>query len=159
MAREERLSRADDATTSRADPETAARLRGLAAYLPVFGAPDFAFGHWIRPEPRDGVVHLSYFKLSDSGRAFCQAMYDLGWVTSFDWRTWSQTLEAKSIRDDRDTLAASSPDQLANLITVLIREDRFVEGALATAHESGLLTAIIRRAANLASTDSSGLIR
>ena len=32
-------------------------------------------------------------------------------------------------------------------LTVLIRQDRFVEGALASAFKSGLLTGIVRRAA------------
>jgi hypothetical protein len=37
-------------------------------------------------------------------------------------------------------------DQLAKVLTVLIRQDRFDEGALQSAFDMGLLTAIIRRA-------------
>ena len=39
--------------------------------------------------------------------------------------------------------------QLQKLLTALIRQDRFVTGALAGAFESGLLTAIVRRVEQL----------
>jgi hypothetical protein len=60
-----------------------------------------------------------------------------------------ETREAKRLRDEPAALAAATADQLASLLTVLIRHDRFVEGELAGAYRSGLLTGILRRAAAL----------
>jgi hypothetical protein len=43
----------------------------------------------------------------------------------------------------------ASPDDLARLLTAIVRSDRFVEGSLVGAFESGLLTRIAQRAAAL----------
>jgi hypothetical protein len=61
----------------------------------------------------------------------------------------SGSKDAMRLRDDPKALAAASAEQLAKLLTVLIRQDRFVEGALNGAFEAGLLTGIVRRAAGL----------
>lgn len=47
-------------------------------------------------------------------------------------------------------------EQLAKLLTVVIRQDRFVKGALNGAFESGLLTAIAGRAAELVEQNDKG---
>ena len=54
-----------------------------------------------------------------------------------------------SLQDDARALAQATPEQLARLLTVCVREDRFCEGALESAFESGLLTRILERAAVL----------
>lgn len=54
--------------------------------------------------------------------------------------------EAKRLRDDA-VLANATPEQLARLITVCMRQDRFVKGALESAFTSGLLTRIRERVA------------
>jgi hypothetical protein len=53
-------------------------------------------------------------------------------------------------------LAKATPEQLAKLLTVCIRQDRFAEGTLLVAFEAGLLTRILQRAkAILAEIESS----
>jgi hypothetical protein len=82
---------------------------------------------------------------------FIDAAYAMDWVLrDFDWSEWMQTPEAIALRDDTEVLKRANPDQLAKLLTMLIRQDRFVEGSLAETFDSGLLTAILRRAAALA---------
>ena len=66
------------------------------------------------------------------------------------WGTWLQTPEGKALSDGQAALADASPDQQAWLLTAIVRSDRFVEGSLAGAFESGLLSRIARRAAVLA---------
>ncbi len=91
---------------------------------------------------------LPYFSLSEVAGLFVQRAYDLGWVIrDFDWGTWMQTPEAKSLRDDLQVLTQATPEQLARLLTVYSRQDRFSEGALEAAFESGLLTRVLERAA------------
>ena len=70
-------------------------------------------------------------------------------LTDFDWPSWKDTPEALGLRDDPKVLKQATSVQLAKLLTVLIRQDRFVEGALAGAYNSGLLTAVLRRAEGL----------
>jgi Family of unknown function (DUF6508) len=95
---------------------------------------------------------LPYFSLSEGAWSFEQKAYDLGWVMlDFDWPTWKQTPEAETLRDDVQALAQATPEQLARLLTVCIRQDRFWEGALEGAFKSGLLTRILERAADVLS--------
>jgi hypothetical protein len=53
------------------------------------------------------------------------------------------------LKDDPEATAAATPDQLARLLTAIVRSDRFVEGSIAGAFDSGLLARIARRAAAL----------
>ena len=128
------------------------RLRALAQFLPVFEQPGFEFGTWHGSyESSPGVLALPFFERNETSQRFVSMAYDEGWVLpGFNWPAWQVTAEAMTLRDDPAALAAASPDQLAKLLTVLIRRDRFVEGALNSAFEAGLLTAIARRAATLA---------
>ena len=52
-----------------------------------------------------------------------------------------------------DGLRSASADQIANLLTTVVRRDRFVEGGLAAAFESGLILAILERAEQLSRAD------
>ncbi len=129
------------------------RLQGLSSFLPSFEEPSFVFGLWEQPKDLEpGVVSLPYYIMSETVEAFLRAAYDLGWVQQdFDWSEWKETPEALCLRDEEDSLASASPDQLAHLLTVVIRQERFCEGALDSAYQSGLLTRILRRVSKLES--------
>ena len=125
------------------------KLRGIVAFLPSFQSPEFKFGYWTEPQSdQPGVMILPYFSLGEVAWSFEQKAYELGWVIrDFDWPTWKQTSEAETLRDDAQALAQATAEQLARLLTVCIRQDRFCEGALESAFESGLLTRILERVA------------
>jgi hypothetical protein len=128
------------------------RMRGLAAFLPIFEEPDFSFGEWDAPEPREeGVIPLGYFAFSADAAAFIQATYDLGLIrTDLDWPSWHRTPDGHALISDPQRVASASAEELANVLTTLVRGDRFAEGTLADAWESGVLLAVVRRAAELA---------
>jgi hypothetical protein len=133
------------------------RLAGLAAFLPTFQAAELKFGHWEGGTRQGDVLVFPCFVPSNQARLFFDAAYRLGWVlTDFDWPAWKETPEAKRLRDEPAALANATPEQLARLLTVCIRQDRFVEGALASAFESGLLIGVLRRAAELAAATGKG---
>jgi hypothetical protein len=67
---------------------------------------------------------------------------------------WMETAEGKSLRDDRAALADATPDQLQHLLTAIIRAERFSDGSLEWAFQSGLMAAIARRARTLAGLDA-----
>lgn len=142
-----------DAQKDRGTPMLSKRLRGLAAFLPLFEEPGFTFGQWSEVKKTEpGVITLPFFTLSNTADAFVRAAHDLEWVRhDFDWPKWMQTTEARRLRDKEDALASATSDQLARLLTVVIRQERFCEGSLASAYDSGLLTGILRRAAALES--------
>ena len=125
--------------TSRHNQSLGTQLGALASFLPGFEAPGFAFT--LSHAPREW---------SESALHFVRTAYAEGWVlTGFDWPSCKDTPEALGLRDDPKVLKQATSVQLAKLLTVLIRQDRFVEGALAGAYNSGLLTAVLRRAEGL----------
>jgi hypothetical protein len=130
-------------------PGLADRLRGITVFLETFAAPDFNFGAWSQQSSAEGEVLVApQFSLGDEAISFVQAAYDFGWVLpQFDWMKWNGTQEADRLRNEGEALAQASPEQLARLLTVCIRQDRFAEGALQAAFESGILTRILQRAA------------
>jgi len=134
-------------------PDLRRRLRILADTLPALEAPDFVAGRWHDSEQRDdGVWTMPWYELSPTSDAVLRAVGESGFMQpGFDWPTWAKTPEAIALRNDPDALAAATPDQLGKLLTALVREDRFNEGALGDTFESGFIAAIARRAKVLAS--------
>jgi len=126
------------------------RLRDLADLVPILEAPDADFGHWDNGPSADGTAHLPWFVPGPTEEAFRMAVGRGGWVVAgFDWMRWMETDEGRSLRDDPGALATASADQLGMLLTAIVRSDRFIEGSIAGAFESGLLARIARRAAAL----------
>jgi hypothetical protein len=125
------------------------RLSALAAFLPVLAAPTFQAGEWTGAEHHGDVIVMGSFELGPAAERFIQTAYDYGLVMDFDWPEWSRTDEAQALYHDPDALAQASAIQLAKLLTVRIRTDRFCDGALAADFESGLMTRIATRAAAL----------
>ncbi len=135
------------AAVRRVKPDLQAKLQGLAHFAPIFTAPGFKFAAWRREPPDEsGILHLPESELSRDADEFVKAAYDLGWVKQFDWSAWMGTPEGRRLIESPDLVASATHDQLAKLLTVYIRGERFNEGALNSAFESGLLTAIVRRA-------------
>ena len=90
---------------------------------------------------------MPWYELGPTALAFTRAVGEGGFMrTDFAWPDWASTAESIALRTDRDALARASPAQLEKLLTMLIREDRFNEGALGYSFETGLIAAIARRA-------------
>jgi Family of unknown function (DUF6508) len=130
--------------------EMAERLRALAELAPVLASEDADFGHWETPGPADGVYRMPYFEFGPTAAAFRSAVARGGWVVvGFDWMTWLRTDAGQALRDRPEALDAASAEDLAKLLTAIVRSDRFVEGSIVGAFESGLLARIAQRAAAL----------
>jgi hypothetical protein len=109
------------------------RLRALAAWEPVFGAPEFSPGRFARG-PSPDVVR------------FAQEMADLDWSTRPDYAPWSQTDAGRAMLEDNTRIPGATADDLALLLTTIFRSDRFVGGVLDAAFARGTILAIARRA-------------
>ena len=120
------------------------RLNTLAGFLPRFESPDFDFGHMIA---RPG--EMPFYRFSEDASEFVRVCYRMKWVHPLDWGQWKGSDEAVRLRDDPAAMEGATAEQLQKLLTVVIRQERFVDGALASAFESGLLVRILRRAAVL----------
>lgn len=124
------------------------RLHALASLLPDFESPDFEFGAWDKPAAMtSGNIEMPHYTLSRGAERFLQAAEDTGWILrGFNWPRWVNTKVARRLHEDPSYLERATPEQLARLLTALIRQERFCEGSLEAAHESGLLKGILRRA-------------
>ena len=130
--------------------ELSERLRALAAFLPIFQAPGFAFAHVESADEKTYTVP----SLTEPARQFVKTCYRDGWVTAdkgFNWPEWKDTGDAKSLGRDPDPerMARATPEDLSHLLTVISRQDRFVDGLLVGSFSRGLLTRIVERAAAL----------
>jgi hypothetical protein len=144
-----------------ASPLTQGQLRCLAAWLPVLEAPDFSAGAWRGGDTdADGVIQMPWFEYDERIAGWPGACEDGGLVVmGFDWMAWLGTPKgaALSTRPGAlDAIAAASSADLARLVTAIRRGDRFSEGNIAGAIESGIVAAISRRAAALLEAGEDG---
>jgi hypothetical protein len=134
------------------------RLRRLTELLPALQAKgaESAFGAWVasrRTEP--GVWTMPYVDYGPLERAFHAAC--AGWVRpDIDWMAWAGTADALALERDPARLARATPEEIACLLTALVRGDRFNEGMLLDAFRTGLLSRIASRAAILANAPRDG---
>lgn len=129
-------------------------LAGLGHWADVLAAPGIDFGTWVTSEPRpDGVIQMPYVELGADGLRFLRDVGSLGLVVPFDWRRWLSGPDGSAYREDRTRIAAAPPDDVTRLLTSIVRSDRFNEGELLDAFETGLLATIAARARDLAGPD------
>lgn len=127
------------------------RLLALAAFEEAFASPGLAFGRWVVSEPdADGVTQMPWYDYGETADAFRRAAGANGWVVDFDWMTWASSPEGRRLILNPGLVAQASALDLEKLLTACIRGDRFMEGNLAGAFDSGMLLAIVRRAGVLA---------
>jgi hypothetical protein len=133
-------------------PSLTDRLRALASFRERFDDPNFVFGRWMGGDRLpDGSIRMPYYDLSPEVLAFTAAAAGAGWVTpAVDWMRWVGTDEAKRLLTEPSALAAATPADLERVLTALVRGERFNDGTLEGAWERGILTAVVRRAAELA---------
>lgn len=129
---------------------TPTQLHCLADWLPVLEAPDFNAGQWRGGDAdANGVLTVPWFEYSRSLGAWPGPCAESLIVMGFDWMTWLRTPDGAALANDLGTIERATSSDLARLVTAIRRGDRFVEGNIVGAFESGVLTAISRRAAAL----------
>lgn len=132
------------------DEHRRTRLRAISQYRAAFEDPAASVGEWMQPEAPPGVIPSAWFALNETAERFVADCYAHHWVLArFDWASWVQTEGAQALRDDPAVLASASEHDLAQLLIVVIRQSRFVEGTLAAAFESILILGILKRAEQL----------
>lgn len=130
----------------------ASSLEALAEFLPATESPEFCAGAITAPPTQNGVRQMPHANYTPITSRFHQAAYENGWVLSdFNWMEWATSSEALGLQGSNEAIDHASASQLMKLLTVCVRSERFSEGALLQAFESGLMLAIIRRAVVLAS--------
>jgi RimJ/RimL family protein N-acetyltransferase len=126
------------------------RLRALARWAPELETLGGSAGTWAGGEAdADGVIRMPYVVLSERILAFTREMTALGWIHPFDWPAWAGSPAGRRYLEDSSRIGDAPADDLGRLLTTIVRSDRFSEGEVLAAAESGVLAAIARRAATL----------
>ena len=94
----------------------------------------------------EGIIIMPYWVESSIVSRFHQLVYDLPIVINFDWGSWN---EGRKIVNDKN-FNFDSIDILTKckIITAIVRNDRFCDGALVSAFESGLILKILKSIEN-----------
>jgi len=129
-----------------------ATLRNIAAFAPVLADPAFVAGEWTKPErSAEGVITMAWFRLSEPASAFVAVIATEDVAAPYH-RPVTDAARATLLRltQDPSAITDATADQIGWVLTYLLRADRFVEGSLGHAFDTGLMLAITRRAAILA---------
>ncbi len=101
------------------------------------------FGEWAGGEKDEkGITQFPYCIQAPIVSQFLEIVYSLPIIISFDWGAWGEGREITSNEDfNFDTLDLPTK---CKLITAIVRNNRFCEGALVSAFESGLILRILK---------------
>ncbi len=90
----------------------------------------------------NGVLTVPYNVPSAVVNRFSEIVYDLPIIIDFNWSAWTEGREMLKDRDfDFDSI--DIPDK-CKLITIIIRSDRFCDGALISAFNEGIILEILK---------------
>jgi len=122
------------------------RLAALAAFAPGFAANGFR-ATLDQPVAQPGIyLGVTY---SEETHRFIEMAYDYGWVRQLDWSEWRETEHGGRMMQDPAAMACANEDDLAHVLTICLRADRFCDGYLADAFNAGLIARVARRAETL----------
>lgn len=121
-------------------------LLALAALLPELEAAERPFGTCVFPESGG----LPFWEWSPIVIRVHDVAYAEGWVRDLDWPPWAHSDTGRRLMNEPEAIRSATSDELAWILTVSIRADRFCEGALVCQFENGVIPAVLRRAQVLA---------
>ena len=114
------------------------QIDAILQFLDVFEADDFVSGQW-----HSEKGSMPWFEQSEEVGRFVQALYDNGWIVSFDWTAWQK--EAARYVESPELLISADLETIQKLLTTHVRKERFCEGHLAGMFRSGHVVAMLRR--------------
>ena len=88
------------------------------------------------------LFELPYLDPAEIVSEFMRVVYEMPIIISFDWGSWDEGRNiASDMNFDFDTIDIPTK---CKLITAIVRNDRFCEGALVNAFEKGLMLKILK---------------
>ena len=90
---------------------------------------------------KTGVIHLSPYILSEIVKKFLDIVYNMPIIIDFSWGSWDEG--RKIAGDEKFDFNTMDIPTKCKLITAIVRNDRFCDGVLIEAFESGLIPKIL----------------
>lgn len=129
---------------------TVPRLARLARHAGRLARRAASAGEWRSATvSASGSINPGYPVLGSAAEAFTREVAAGDWLNPLDWVEWRESDEGRLLTSDAAAIAQASEEQLGQLLTYFVRQDRFVEGALLRAFEQGFMLAVAKRAEQL----------
>ena len=113
--------------------DASARLRRLAGPLPAIEGEGFIPATFPAPQGQ-----MPYARFADELEELHRLVYADDWVRyDLGWPTWMASSEARVLLADPAAMSAATPEQLARVLSVIVRLERFSDGTMAGAVRSG----------------------
>lgn len=105
------------------------------------------FGEMVDGEKNeDGIFKIPYWIESSLVSHFHQIVYNITIIIDFNWPSWNEG--RKIVSDKNFNFDSIDIPTKCKIITAIVRNDRFCEGALVSAFESGLILKILKSIEN-----------
>ncbi len=109
-----------------------ANLKALASFAPRFRDPSAEFGKMkatVTDPDGSEILCFPHVELSELGKQFFDMCYNQNWVMfDFDAGNWINTEEAQLLIQAPQNVGQASLQTLRQLLTSLIRQERFSDG-------------------------------
>jgi hypothetical protein len=100
------------------------------------------------------LIILPGFEFTPSADSFHQYCYKDGWILKdFAWPAWSKSHAGARLLEDPKLIASADVKTLSRLLTVILRSERFTDGAIAAYWSRGIIPAIFYRAAEISKAE------
>jgi hypothetical protein len=104
-------------------------------------AEPFATTRGLEKQP-DGSITFPWNEYSPAVREFVEGLYERNLMVLFDWGKWKR---GETLFNKPSQIASATAEDCLKLITLCVRQDRFNDGFLAQALESGVIVACLKR--------------
>jgi len=127
-------------------------LAAVAAFAERFEAPGFSAGEWVpSKKQKNGSYTFPWWKGSKAVNEWQQALYDHNIVDPDSGYMEESAAEfVRRLEEDPMRIAGSDLATVRCVLTRVVRADRFVEGTIARASETGVAQAATKRLRELA---------
>lgn len=101
------------------------------------------FGEWSGiQKDESGVMRFPRITPASIVTQFTDVVYDIPIIIDFDWMSWTEG--ERIVQDERFDFDSLDLPTKCKLITAIVRNDRFCDGYLVSAFESGLILKILK---------------
>jgi hypothetical protein len=88
------------------------------------------------------IGRSSYYLNSDLVDRFLKMVYEMGLIVDFPWMQWEEGIDL--VQNKETVYQNFQPLMLVKLLTIIVRADRFYDGTLVEAFESGKILQILQ---------------
>jgi len=124
------------------DPVSKESIKKLISFIPYF-SENTDFGKCYGGDKKSNTIVMPMIEYSDKVNEFISLLYNTGIVIRFDWIKWSE--EGKNILSDPKLLNNADLLEIRKIFTIIIRRERFCEGALLQKIKDGTVSRLLER--------------